>query len=68
MWSDWSLGQLLQVQMRIATLKIAYNSLVIALVVGDMKVIYGKSWAGNLVVRFNLGPLIQGQTRIGVKV
>ena len=62
----FDLGPLLQGQLRIAKLKIAYNSLVIGPT--------GLGWYTNLqeimgwesfgVVRFDLGPLLQGQTKI----
>ena len=29
-----------------------------------MKPTYGKSWAGNHVVGFDLGPLLEGQMRV----
>ena len=40
--------------------------LLLALEVCNVKPIYRKFWAGNLfnVVGFDLGPLLQGQTRI----
>ena len=66
----------LQGQTRIAKLKSAYNSLIFVLEVWDGKPTYRKSWARNLlvwtdltldpygVVRFGLGPLLQGQKRM----
>ena len=44
----FALGPLVQVQTRIAKLKIAYNSLLLVLEVWDGKPTYRKSWAGNL--------------------
>ena len=71
----FDLGPLLQGQTRIAKLKSAYNLLIIGRF-GMVKP--RKSWAENLlvwsdltlgssfkVVGFDLGPLLQGQTRIG---
>ena len=65
MWSDFTLGPLLQGQTRIAKLQSAYNSLII----GPR----GLGWQSNLwdimdrdsfdVVKFDLGPLLQGHTR-----
>ena len=62
----FDLGPLLQGQLRIAKLKIAYNLLVIGPI--------GLGWQTNLqeimgwesfgVVGFDLGPLLQGQTKI----
>ena len=46
----FDLGPLLQGQLRIAKLKIAYNSLVIGPKVWDGKPTYRKSWAGNHLV------------------
>ena len=45
----FDLGPLLQGQLRIAKLKIAYNSLLV-LQVWDGKPTYRKSWAGNHLV------------------
>ena len=47
--------------MRIATLKSAYNSLLLALGVGDMKATYGKSRAESLFMwsDLTLGPLFK---------
>ena len=64
----FDLGPLLQGQMRIAKLKCAYNSLIYLIVPGGLKCetnlqeIMG--WESSEVVRFDLGPLLQGQTRI----
>ena len=62
----FDLGLLLQGQLRIAKLKIAYNSLIIGPT--------GLGWQTNLqeimdwesfgVVGFDLGPILQGQKRI----
>ena len=72
----FDLGPILQGQTRIAKLKSAYNSLIFVLEVWDGKPTYRKSWARNLlvwidltldpygVVRFGLGPLLQGQKRM----
>ena len=50
--------------------KVPITRLLLVLEVWDGKSTYRKSWAGNLllwsdfVVRFDHGPLLQGQTRI----
>ena len=54
----FDLGPLVQGQMRIAKLEIAYNSLIKVLEVWDGKPTYRKSWAANPP------PPLQGQTRI----
>ena len=61
----FDLGPLFPGQLRIAKLKIAYNSLIIAPRGLDDKPTYRKSWAGNLLVWSDLtfGPLLQGQMR-----
>ena len=58
-WESFSvvrfdLGSLLQGQTRIAKLKSAYNSLLLALEVWNGKPTHRKSWAGNLLVWSNL--------------
>ena len=66
----FDLGPLLQGQTRIAELLI--TRLLLILDVWDGKPMYRKSWAGSLLawwipsgmVGFDLGPLLQGQTRI----
>ena len=50
MWSDLTLGPLLQGQTMIATLKSAYNLLIIGPRVWDLKLTYRKSWAGSHLV------------------
>ena len=64
----FDLGLPLQGQTRIANLKSAYNSLIkllLVLEVCNVKPTCRKSWTGNLlVVRFDLGLPLQGQTRI----
>ena len=49
----FDLGPLLQGQTRIAKLKSAYNSLIIGRT-GLVKPTYRKSWAGNLLMSFDL--------------
>ena len=44
------LGPLLQGQTRIAKLKSAYNSLIIGIMVCNVKPTFRKSWAGNLLM------------------
>ena len=58
------LGSLFKGQMKTAKFKSAYNFLIIG--PGGLqcnKPTYRKSWIRNMF-RFNLGPLLQGQTRI----
>ena len=49
-WSDLTLGPLLQGQTRIANLKVLITHLLLVVQVWDGKPTYGKSWAGNLLV------------------
>ena len=50
----FDLGPLLQGQTRIAKIKSAYNSLIIGRTSWDGKPSYRKSWAGNLLIWFDL--------------
>ena len=65
-WSDLTLGPLLQGQTRITKLKSAYNLLII----GPRGLQYETNfyeimgWESSDVVRCNNGPFLQGQTRI----
>ena len=53
----FDLGPLLQGQMRIAKFKMLITCLLLILEVCNVKPTHRKSWAGNLLVRFDLGPL-----------
>ena len=65
-WSDLTLGLSFKVKRGQPNLKVLITRLFLVLEVWDGKPTYRKSWAGNLLnmVRFDLGPLIQGQTTI----
>ena len=71
MWSDLTLGHSFKVKQGQPNLKLLITLLLWVLQVWDGKPTYGKLWAGKWessdVVGFDLGPLLQGQTRI-VKV
>ena len=58
MWSDLTLGPLLQGQTKRAKLKSAYNSLIIGPGGCNAKPTYRKSWAANLLMwsDLTLGP------------
>ena len=60
-WSDLTFGPLLQGQMRTAKLKSAYNSFIIGPRGLEWEIM---GWECICVVRFDLGPLLQGRTRI----
>ena len=65
MWSDLTLDPTFMVKRGWPNLKVLIICLLLALEVWDGKPTYRNSWVGNLVVvRFDLGPLLQGQTRI----
>ena len=58
-WSDLTFGPLVQGQMRTTKLKSAYNSFIIG-----PRGLEIMGWECICVVRFDLGPLLQGRTRI----
>ena len=66
MWSDLTLGPFFKVKRGLPNLKVLITHLLLFLEVWDGKPTYRKSWAGNLLmwVRFDLGSLLQGHTRI----
>ena len=65
-WSDLTLDPSFKVKRGRPNLKVLITHLLLVLEVWDGKPAYRKSWAGNLLVDvgFDLGPLLQGQTRI----
>ena len=66
MWSGLTFDLSFNVKRGYPSLKVLITRLLLVLEVWDGKPTYRKSWAGNLlgVVRFGLGLLFQGQTRI----
>ena len=65
MRSDLNLEPLLQSKMRMATLKTAYNLFIIVPAVMVCEIDLGvMGWESSKVVRFDLRPFRQGQTRI----
>ena len=63
-WSDLTLGPSFKVKRGQPNLKVLITRFLLVLEVWDGKPVYRKSWAGNGMVGFDLGPLLQGQTRI----
>ena len=66
-WSDLTLSPSFKVKRGQSNIKVFITHLFLLLVpeVCNVKPTYKKSWAGNLlVVRFDLGLLLQGQTKI----
>ena len=66
MWSDFTLGPSFKVKRGKPNLKVLITRLLLVLEVWDGKPTYRKLWAweSSGVVGFDLGPLLQGQTRI----
>ena len=64
MWSDLTLDLFFKVKQGYPNLKVLIACLLLVLEVSNVKPVYRKSWAGNLLMWSDLGPFLRGQTRI----